>query len=328
MRYSGRTERDDDEPWFRLGQLEVTTTVFVLLLWVATLVIFTVEPLDKPVTTGMALIPDDVTSGEVWRLVTWPWSHAGFSLWTIIDAVIFWFVGSQIERQIQRRSYTALVVWSIVIISFAATAWSAVIPGETVIADLRLLELTMLLLFCAEHPKMPFFFGIPAWAIAGIIVALEVVNDLAFREWIRLLTMIVAAFFIAIVARRLGLLADYDRIPDWSFPRRKKADGPTTQPEKRKASRGRPGGGAGGNAKKRPGPLWGKGREAEPAEIVQMPVRRPRAMPSSNEPEVSVDDLALDALLDKIADGGMEALTPAERTELDELRARRRGGPA
>ncbi len=38
---------------------------------------------------------------------------------------------------------------------------------------------------------------------------------------------------------------------------------------------------------------------------------------------VNADDLALDALLDKISAGGMDALSDEERRQLDEIRERR-----
>lgn len=308
MRYAG-TDRDDEHgPWFRLGQLDVTSTVFVLVVWAATLIVFIVEPVDKPVMGLLALIPEDVTSGELWRIVTWPWSHTGFGLWDIIGAALFFIFGTELERQIGRRPFAKLLGSSILIIALAGTVLSALLPGQAVIADLDLLGLAVLLLYIAEHPTRPFFFGIPAWVIGAVIVALEVVNDLAYREWIRLLTVIVAAALITLVARKLGLLTMYDRVPDVRLPWRR--DDAPAKP------RGRTKGSGGG--KKR----FGKDRSG-PAEIVPMP---PRARPAraTIPDDISADDLLLDALLDKIAEGGLDALSAQERQSLEELRARRR----
>lgn len=192
MRYSG-TERDEHGPWFKLGRLDVTSTVFILLVWVATLLVFIVEPVDKPVMRALAVVPDDVAFGQVWRLFTWPWSHAGFGLFDLIGAALFFIFGTELERQTGRRPFAWLLGASIVIIGLSATVLSLLLPGQTIIADLDLLGLAVLLLYIAEHPTRPFFFGIPAWVIGAVIVALEVVNDLAYRDWIRLLTVIVAA---------------------------------------------------------------------------------------------------------------------------------------
>jgi membrane associated rhomboid family serine protease len=323
VRYSG-TDSDRNEPWFRIGDLPVTTTIFVLLVWVATLVVFSVEGRGGFVNSHLWLYPDSVTSGEVWRLVTWPWSHLDFSLGSIIAAVLFGLFGSDIERTVGRRPYLVLLGSSIAIIGVAAVVFSTVLGRPTLLNDLALIELTMVLLFIAERPNVSFFFPwLKAWMVGAVIVALEIVNDLADRDWVRLLTVLVAAFFIALVARGVGLLSDYDRVPSVSLPRRKP----------RGSSSGSSGRGAARPAnpssapKKRGGPLWGKGREPEEAEIVQMPTQRVRPSAESTVPDdVSVDDLALDALLDKITASGMDSLTDAERQELNDLRTRRRGG--
>lgn len=330
VRYSG-TERDEDSPgWFRLGQLEVTTTTLVVLTWVVTLLIWTAEPVSKPLTDELFFTPDDVVAGEVWRIFTWPWAHAGFSLWDIIGAAVFWIFGNELEREVGRRPFAALLGASVVIIPLAAILWAQLLPGDTVFADLDLLGLVVVLLYCAEHPTRPFFFNIPAWVIAAVIVALEVINDLAYRDWIRLLTVILAAGLIALVARKVGLLTEYDRVPDVKLPGRRNGSGGRGGGGAGAASTGRGRGGAPAAASESKRSLWGRKEQNEPAEIVQMP-QRPRpvepATASAASADFSADDIALDLLLDKISAGGLDSLTDAERQALDELRARRRNRP-
>lgn len=326
MRYSG-TERDDDSPgWFKLGSLEVTTTTLIVLVWVVTLIVWTVEPVSKPLTQQLYFDPDDVVAGEVWRLVTWPWAHAGFSLWDIIGTAIFWIFGNELEREVRRRPFAVLLGSSIVIIPLVAILWSQLLGEDTVFADLDLLGLVVILLYCAEHPRRPFFFNIPAWVIAAVIVALEVINDLAYRDWVRLLTVILAAGLIALVARRVGLLSDYDRVPELKFPGRsgrKTKGGGSSRGGASSAGRGR----ASSAPSESKRSLWGRKEQNEPAEIVQMPQRPAPVPPVSADADFSADDIALDLLLDKISAGGLDSLTDNERQALDELRARRRDRP-
>lgn len=327
MRFSG-TDRDDSNPaWFRLGQVDVTTTVLVLLVWVVTLLVWMLEPVSKPLSEQLVFTTYDAVDGEVWRLITWPWAHVSFELWDVIDAFLFGIFGMQLERQTGRRGFAILLGAALLVIPLAAIMFSQLLPGEAGFADLRMFALVVVLLFCAEHPKLPFFFGIPAWVIGGIIVALEVVNDISGREWIRLLSVLLAAFILMLVARKIDLLSQYDRVPDLRLPRRKRK-GESSAPRARKPS-GRSAAASPSSEKpKRPGPLWSRKAESEPAEIVQMPTR-PRPQPvNTTVPDVSADDLALDALLDKIADGGMDSLTEAERASLTELTARRKGRPS
>lgn len=310
MRYAG-TERDEDGPWFRLGQLEVTTPVLVLLVWTGTLLVWVAEGPARTVSQYLWLDTSAAGSGEVWRIVTWPFVHGSFQLWDIINAAIFWMFGTELERQTGRRPFALLTGASIVIIGIAAVIFGAVLGNPTILVDLDLLALTAVLLYCAEHPTRPFFFGIPAWVIAAVIVALEVVNDLANRDLTRLLTVLVAAAIIALVAKRVGLLSAYDRVPEVSLPGRGGDSERPTNKRKGKASKG--------------GGLGGRFRRSEEAEIVAMPTQPARPRPTPVVPDdVSADDLALDALLDKISAGGIDSLTDAERRQLDEIRERRR----
>ncbi len=309
MRYAG-TERDDDGPWFRLGQLEVTTPVLVLLVWTGTLLIWVAEGPARTVSQYLWLDTNAAGGGEVWRIVTWPFVHGSFQLWDIINAAIFWMFGTELERQVGLRRFAVLTGASIVVIGIAAVIFGAVLGNPTILVDLDLLALTVVLLYCAEHPTRPFFFGIPAWVIAAVIVALEVVNDLANRDLTRLLTVLVASAIIALIAKRVGLLSQYDRVPEVSLP-----GGGSDRPAKRKASKSSKGGGG----------LAGRFRKSEEAEIVAMPAQPMRPRPTPVVPDtVSADDLALDALLDKISATGIDSLTDDERRQLDEIRERRR----
>ncbi|MEH3053064.1 MAG: rhomboid family intramembrane serine protease [Patulibacter minatonensis] len=307
MRYAG-TERDDEGAWFRLGQLEVTTPVLVLLVWAATLVIWVIEGPSRTISQHLWLVTDDVQSGEVWRLVTWPFVHSSFQLWDIINAAIFWMFATELERQTGRRPFGSLIGASILVIGISAVVFALILGRPTGLADLDLLALTVVLLYCAEHPTRPFFFNIPAWVIAAVIVALELINDLADRDFTRLLTVIAASAIIALIAKRIGLLANYDQVPELRI-----------------------GGGDGSAARGRPAKAKGSGGLAakfgrkQDAEIVAMPTQPVRPQPRVVVPEeVSADDVALDALLDKISANGIDSLTEAERRQLDEIRERRR----
>jgi membrane associated rhomboid family serine protease len=313
VRYAG-SERDDEGPWFRLGQLEVNTAVLVLLVWVATLLVWVAEGPGRAVSQQLWLDTSAVASGEVWRLVTWPFAHLTFQLWDIINAAILYLFATDLEKQTGRRPFGILLGSSVVIIAIAAVVLGAVLGDPTLIADLDLLALTVVLLYCAEHPTRPFFFNIPAWAIAAVIVALEVVNDIANRDFTRLLTVVVASGVIALVAKKVGLLSMYERVPELSMPGG--GDGGSGRASK----------GSGRAKAKKPGKggLSGRFGRQQEAEIVAMPTQpaRPRPVPVVPD-DVSADDLALDALLDKISAGGIDSLSEDERRQLDEIRERR-----
>ena len=52
--------------------MDIGSAAFLGLLCVVSVLIYALEPVDKPILTKLALIPDEVTSGQVWRVFTWP----------------------------------------------------------------------------------------------------------------------------------------------------------------------------------------------------------------------------------------------------------------
>ncbi|MFT4035441.1 MAG: rhomboid family intramembrane serine protease [Patulibacter sp.] len=308
MRYAG-TERDDDT-WGRLGSLDVTTTVAIVLAWTVMLIVFVVEPVSKPVNSALFLDTSAVTDGQLWRLITWPLAMPAFSLWTIVTAAMFWLFGSELERQTGRIDFLRLFVSIVGIYTAFYVVLATLLKTDEFAAGLAMPTFAVVLLYIAEHPRRPFFFDIPAWVIGAAIVALEILNDLAYRQWVQLLTVLLASAVIAVIARRVGLLSMYDQIPE--LPRRGRT--PATSPGKN-----------GSVGRSRRSRLAGRFGRREAAEIVAMPT--PAPVRSQPMPQVSdnaaADDLALDALLDKISAGGMAALSDDERRQLDEIRARR-----
>ena len=67
LSFPGR--RDHDDPWFRVGTVDVTTAVLVPALCVLSMLIWAVDP---SLLAHLDLWPPDVRNGQVWRIVTWP----------------------------------------------------------------------------------------------------------------------------------------------------------------------------------------------------------------------------------------------------------------
>lgn len=298
------------DPWFRIGRLEVSTTVFVLLLLAASVLVWVAEGPGRPVTSALALWTWDVSTGEVWRLVTWPFA-TDFSLWLIISAWVFLFSASDLEREIGRRDFLILLIGTILILGAAYYGAARLFDVQDGLAGFHLLAFTMLLLYCAEHPDRPILFSIRAWMLGLAFLVYRVIIDLAAREWDDLAGMVVGLALIALLARSLGLFTMYDFIPRIGLPARR---------EKPKRSRGEK------RAKKRRRKSHlAAVPDAPPPPREPEPFQRKEAdlPPADTTPSETEDELAMDALLDKISEGGLASLTDDERDQLEELRQRR-----
>lgn len=282
-----RPGRGSDDGWFRLGSLQVSTVLLVVALVLASLVDFAIEPIGKPVQRALLLDPDSVVHGQVWRLLTWPISYpAGFGLFDILAIVFLWYFGREIESQLGRRR----MAWFLGTLSIAlGLLWVVVVEvlpfGYDVLFSLNQIELMVLIVFIAEYPQRRFFFNIPGWVIAVVIIGLQVINDLGYRNWLLLINLFLGLVVAGMIARSLGLLAEIRWVPKLALPRR--------QPKRRTR------------------------RDVGPT-VVTGPWQAPA------QPPVSRDQAALDALLDKISAGGMDSLTTEERDQLLVLRDRLR----
>lgn len=275
------------DAWFRLGKLDVTSTVLVVLIGAVGVVASAFAPVLYQVGR---FVPAEVLQGQVWRAVTWPFVD-GISLWSILTLVLLWYFGRDLENQVGRRPMMSLYValWAILtVVAFVV----GLAMGGGAMAGLRSIQFIVLLLWIAENPRRPFFFGIPAWIVGAVLVALQVLSYIAIRDLAGLASLVVTFFVAAVVARRFGLLSDLSWLPG----------------RRGSAPRIRQGGGV----------------RAPQAAAPRTP-RAARAEQKAAARQAS-DHERMDALLEKISEQGIHSLTPAERKELEALRERRRKG--
>jgi len=75
--YSKPSGRGPNDPWFRLGKFDIGSAALLGLMCAVSVIVYALEPIDKPILTKLALIPSEVRSGEVWRVFTWPLANGG-----------------------------------------------------------------------------------------------------------------------------------------------------------------------------------------------------------------------------------------------------------
>jgi hypothetical protein len=213
--YSKPNRRGPNDPWFRVGTLDIGSAALLGLMCAVSVLVYAI---DKTILVRLALIPDEVTSGQVWRTVTWPLAN-GFDrplLWVIVSIAVLWYFGSRLEEQVGRTKFAWFLTSIILVPGLVGTALD--LPQDGV----HTVQLVVLLVFIAEYPNVRFFFGIPAWVLGAIYVAAEVLQLTGDRDGKNLLFFVVSLLVGALAARGVGMLEAYPWIPKISMPHRRR----------------------------------------------------------------------------------------------------------
>lgn len=288
--YSEPQQGGLSQPWFRVGTIEVGSAGLLALLCAASIV---VDAFFDQFAQRMFLDPWAVRDGQVWRVVTWPLANVVSSRlpWDVIGIALLWYFGTRLEAQIGRTRMTTLLGSMIVLPGLLGTL--LLIPQ----AGVRPVQFAVLLLFVAEYPQLRFFFGIPAWALGVVLLAIDILQYVADNRNKELILYLLSLVIAAMAARAVGLLSAYPFIPKVPLPAALSG-----QPGRKRSTRAR-----------------------RAASTDQRVVEGPWTPPPAARPSADgATQAELDALLDKIAAGGLDSLTSAEKRRLNELSKRMR----
>ncbi|HQV58656.1 MAG TPA: hypothetical protein PKV27_11630, partial [Ilumatobacteraceae bacterium] len=112
-----RRQRDG---WFRVGDLDITTTALLVILGVISMFVYAAS---KASLIRLIFFGPYVRDGELWRLITWPIVNPPTQIWVIITLAFFWFFGHAIEDQVGRKPFAWLIVAVTVAVGFTVGAF-------------------------------------------------------------------------------------------------------------------------------------------------------------------------------------------------------------
>ncbi|HMS35679.1 MAG TPA: rhomboid family intramembrane serine protease [Arachnia sp.] len=197
-----------DEGWFRLGRLNVTTTVGVVLLGAVGMLAAVIV---SGLPSALWYAPDYLLLAQVWRVFTWPLADT-VSFWSVLNLLFLWLFGRDLEAGIGRSRMAWLFVGIWLSITVSTSLVGTLFAGVGA-AGLQLVEFAVLLIWIAESPRRQFMFGIPAWVFGSVLLGLQVLQLIGFRAWPTLLSLLLSLALAAIAARAVGLLSAYSWIP-------------------------------------------------------------------------------------------------------------------
>lgn len=282
-------ERRARDGWFRLGSIDVTTTAFLVGAGILSMFIYAFS---IDLFARLVFWPGAVRGGEVWRLATWPFANPPTSAWVLITLFFFWYFGHIVEEMVGRIRFTRLIV----AITIAPTMFVSIVGDLPTAAEmgLGLLGSVMLVVFAAEHPEAPFFFGIPAWIVAAVFVGIDVLRYVGDRIWGSLIVMLLAMGIALVTIRQWGFADRLDMIPRFAGSASHRSPTRNRKGKVRRPSSSR--------------------RNSRGDSVVPGPWAPPR-----DDPDRRALQAELDVLLDKISSAGLDSLTAVEKKRLNEL---------
>lgn len=296
-------QHDSDDGWFKVGTYQVTTTIIAsglglisMFLWVLSKSLFVVP---------LVLDGRSVRSGEVWRLVTWPFVNEP-SIWLVVSVAMLFIIGADVERRLGRIRYLWMLGALIVVPGLVGTIYPVGYPHQ-VAFGLEFLTSGLFILLVLMMPTAKSFFNIPLWVLVvgfTVITALQIMD---IQDWPRLVFFFAGLVTAAFAARAFDL-TEFEQIPKIPLPAFITKD-PYQKANRKRAKQQR-------SAQQRP-PKAGRGRKRGSATVIPMP--------AGGKPVDRMRERDIDALLDKISDQGIDSLTPDERRRLDDHSRHLRG---
>jgi membrane associated rhomboid family serine protease len=281
--------------WFRLGQVEVTTTVLVTGIAAISIVFNALLP---SLLLRLYFAPGVIS--EPWRVFTWPLANP-IGFWPVIGLFFFWYFGSRLEEILGRGRMLRFLIYAWLVHTFFAVIVGMAGTGEPVLAGISVLYYTVILAFVLQHPDLRFGIpftqiSFPAWAAVVVVIAISALQMIAARAVMTILFMAVSWASMAIVGRSMGLFTQVTWLPNFAIRRRPRTP---RAPRATKQSR----------------------RERkQSAQVISGPWEQ-------EIKQHQADRIRLDELLDKISGGGMDSLSEKEKKELKSLSERlRRNG--
>ncbi len=217
--YSFRQSRfsGGEDPWFRVGTWDVGSSGVAAIAVLAGMVLVAVEGGGAPVSQWLEFRAPDVARGQVWRIATW-FIPSAISLWTLVSAFLIYSFGSQIEGTLGRVKMAQYLGFLVAVPAFLSLVlYMASIFGAPVqLAGGSLLSQLLFFAFVLHMPGVKFFFGIPGWVMAAVVVMLSLLGYLSQRNGAGAFHFVLTLVSIGAITKFFGLA---DNLPGPSLAR-------------------------------------------------------------------------------------------------------------
>jgi membrane associated rhomboid family serine protease len=284
----------EEEPLFHLGEFPVRLITLLVALHSGAMVTATLLLASGhgALLDSLAYSSAAVAHGQVWRLVTYAFV-AGPSVWFLFEMVMLYYFGKEVENGLGWKRFAILYTGLILLGPLLLQAFGYAGISQT-LTGAQEVNFAVFAAFVAMHPGAQFFFGMAArWVFVGLL-AISSLQLLADHQPPRVLVLISSCVLAVHLMRRAGFEEPMFGLAfRWSLP------GLGKRTPRFSAMSG--GIVAAARAKGKADASEGKNSKRPSVPFV--------------DPEVEMD-----RLLEKISHHGINSLSEAERSSLEQAR--------
>ncbi len=276
-------------PFFHVRGIPVYLTTILLALHL--LAILLVVALPIVYTESVFFDAERVSSGQVWRIVTYIFVHP-IRIWTVINMMFLFSCGRQLEERFGPKAFGVLYALAVVVPVLVLWCSYGVTKRPYLLAGTNWTHFMLLLSVAFVEPNAGMFVS---WLklkwVALAYFGVEILRQLQIREFMMIVAYVTTCAAVYFWLRRCGLGARFDGVLEKlgdlkpSFPKRK--------PKLKVLEGGKP--------------------RSNKASAYYEPKIRPRTELDREHPAV----VEIDAVLDKISREGFGSLTDEEKKALD-----------
>ncbi len=178
----------------------------------------------RTVYDGLALIPSDVWHGQVWRLFSYvafdPFFFSQRSLWFLLNMILLYFFGREVEQYIGRKNYLLLYASLVLIPALLLTVVGYFFP----VAYLNCCDVFfgIFVAFATLYPgAMPsFWIPLSMRALMWILLGLSTLIDLAGNDYTAIFMLWTCTAVAYGAMRLIGAGRGMEWLTDWIEERR------------------------------------------------------------------------------------------------------------
>jgi membrane associated rhomboid family serine protease len=219
--------------WFKVGTVQVTTTVLITGLSALSLFVFAADP---TLLRFIELDTTALTSLQLWRLLTWPALNApgaGLLLSVLINLLMFFLFGRELEALLGRKRFLWFLLILTVVPALATTALVIVLNQPFFAGGILVLATGIIGAYVATNPTARSWFNVPLWVFFVVILAINLLYFTGVRDWGDVLFLMITVAVGMMLARSFGI-SRIAWIPAIPLPATVTGDRTNTESKKRK----------------------------------------------------------------------------------------------